>query len=341
MQRVGHALCSSRDATALPAHGRRRANAGPHMRVPPPACRHHRESGTPRAARETRPSPLGHGRRRASAGPLMCAPPSACRDRGETCTPRAALSRATRPPSPATASGGSAPGRTCVCRYRRVAIATGPARTAQLAQRDRPPRPRRAEGQRRTAFLYAATGTSRSRRDLHAPCGSRDATALPSHSRRRASAGRTCVCNHRRVAIAARPARPVRLARRDRPPRPRPAESLRRAAHVFTAIGASQSLRDLHAPCGPRGATALPGHSRRSASAGQHMCASPSARRHCCETCTPRAAFATRPPSPATAGGGPAPGRTCVCCHWRAAVVADLHAPRSSRDATALPCHSC
>ena len=301
MQRVGHALCSSRDATAFPAHGRRRANAGPHMRVPPPACHHHCESGTPRAARETRPSPLGHGRRRASAGPLMCAPPSACRDRGETCTPRAALSRATRPPSPATASGGSAPGRTCVCRYRRVAIATGPARTAQLAQRDRPPRPRQAEGQRRTAFLYAATGTSRSRRDLHAPCGSRDATTLPSHSRRRASAGRTGVCNHRRVAIAARPARPVRLARRDRPPRPRPAESLRHphmclppsarrdrgetctpvrlalrdrpprlqpaegqrlAAHVCAAIGTSPSRRDLHAPCGSRGATALPGHSR-------------------------------------------------------------------------------
>ena len=35
--------------------------------------------------------------------------------------------------------------------------------------------------------------------------------------------GHTCVCRHRRAAIAARPARLVPLARRDHPPRPRPA----------------------------------------------------------------------------------------------------------------------
>jgi len=55
-----------------------------------------------------------------------------------------------------------------------------------------------------------------------------------------------------------------------------------------------------------------------------------------------RAARATRPPSPATAGGGPAQCSTCVCHHRRVATVPplrDLHAPGDSRGATALPGH--
>jgi hypothetical protein len=38
--------------------------------------------------------------------------------------------------------------------------------------------------------------------------------------------------------------------------------------------------------------------------------------------CTHRAARATRPHSPATAGGGPAPGGTCVCRHRRDVIAA-------------------
>jgi hypothetical protein len=91
----------------------------------------------------------------------------------------------------------------------------------------------------------------------------------------------------------------------------------RRAAHVCADTGASPSRRDLHTPCSSRDTIALPGHGRRRASAGPRICVPPPARRDSGETCTPRAAHPTRPPSPATAGGEPAPRRTCVCRHQR------------------------
>jgi hypothetical protein len=141
-----------------------------------------RDLHTPCSSRDTIALP-GHGRRRASAGPRICVPPPARRDSGETCTPRAA----------------HPPGRAYVCRHRRVAIAARPARPAQLTRRVRPPRPRPAESQRRTAR----------------------------------------VCRHRRVANAARPALPAQLTRRVRPPPPRPAESQRRAARVCAATSAA------------------------------------------------------------------------------------------------------
>jgi hypothetical protein len=115
---------------------------------------------------------------------------------------------------------------------------------------------------------------------------------------------------------------------------------MRRATHACAAIGASRSLRDLHAPCSSRDATALPGHGRQGTSAVLHMCVPPSARHRCCETCTTRAARAKRPPSPAMANGGPAPGRTCVCAAIGASSSPRLgvgHAPCSSRDAIAPP----
>ncbi len=94
-----------------------------------------------------------------------------------------------------------------------------------------------------------------------------DATDLLGHGRHRAGAGpHMCVPqqeSHYRsesgAPRAARPARPPRVSRT----RPRPAEGRRRAAHACAAIGASPSLRDLHAPCSSRGATALPGPGRR------------------------------------------------------------------------------
>ena len=219
--------------------------------------------------------------------------PPARRDRGETCTPRAA--RATRPPFPATAGGGPAPG----------------------------------------AQACATIGALPSLRDLHAPYGSRGATALPGHGQRRACATRTCVCRHRRVAIAARPARPVRLARRDRPPRPQPAGCQRRAAHVCVDIGASPLLRDLHAPCGFRDATALPSHGRRRTGAGPHMCVLPLACRRCGGPARPaQLARRDRPPRPQPLKGQRRAAHACSAT--RASPSARVgHAPCSSRDVTA------
>ncbi len=48
----------------------------------------------------------------------------------------------------------------------------------------------------------------------------------------------------------------------------------------------------------------------------------PSAQRDCSDTSTHRAARATRLHSPATAGGGPALGGTCVCHHRRDMIAA-------------------
>jgi hypothetical protein len=69
------------------------------------------------------------------------------------------------------------PGRTGVCRHRRVAIAVRPARPAQLTRRVRPPRPRPAEGQRRAAHVCANASALRSRGGLHDPCSLRDTAA--------------------------------------------------------------------------------------------------------------------------------------------------------------------
>ena len=185
----------------------------------------------------------------------MCVPPPARRDRSETSTHRAA--RATLPPSPATAGGGPALGGTCVCRRRRVAIAARQARTVPLARRDRPSLPRPVEGPRWAAHVCAAAGASRSQRNKHAPCRSRDATARPSYGRWRARAGR-----HMRVPPLARRDRSetsqtVPLVRATRPPSPATAGGGRRAAHVCAAAGASRSQRDKHAPYRLRDASAL------------------------------------------------------------------------------------
>ena len=128
---------------------------------------------------------LGHGQHRAGARPHMCMPTQErhhCSESGTLCAAHATL-----PPSPPTAGRGPMQGHTCVCRHQRVAITASRARLTQLV----PPRPRPAEGQRRTAHVCAAISVSRSWRDLHAPCSSesRDATALPGHGQRRVSAG--------------------------------------------------------------------------------------------------------------------------------------------------------
>jgi hypothetical protein len=135
--------------------------------------------------------------------------------------------------------------------------------------------------------------------------------------------GGTCVCRRRRAAIAARLARTVPLARRDCPPQPRPAEGPRRAAHAGAATGASRSQRDEHAPCRSLARRDRPPQPRpQRARAWRHMCVPPSACRDRSETTTHRAARATRSPSPATAGRGPARGGACVCRHGRVAIAA-------------------
>jgi hypothetical protein len=196
------------------------------------------------------------------------------------------------------------------------------------AQRGRPPQPALAESARRAVHVCAAAGASRSRRDVNALCRPHNTTALSSRRWRRARAVRPmcvlqparrnrggtstccaaratercdhpppagdggghaprgpCVYRRRRVAIAAGRARAVQPPRRDRPPRPALAEGARRAAHVCAASGASRSRRDEHALCHPRDG-------------------------------------ATRPPSPAGAGGGHAPCGPCVCHRLRIAIAA-------------------
>ena len=122
--------------------------------------------------------------------------------------------------------------------------------------------------------------------------------------------GRTCVCRHRRVTIAARPARHAHLAQRVRPPRPRPAEGRLRAAW-------------------------------------QHMRVPPTHHHHG-ETGTSSASHLTRPPSPsATADGLHIPpatlaeGSTARPHHvphcWRVAFVRDGHIKCRPLSAVALP----
>ena len=96
--------------------------------------------------------------------------------------------------------------------------------------------------------------------------------------------------------------------------------------------------RCIYAACGPpappkaarQGAASLHHCAARRARAGRHgRCVPPAARRDRGETSMPRAARATRPPYPATAGGGPVPGGTC--CHRRVAIAARRPVPLSRR----------
>ena len=127
------------------------------------------------------------------------------------------------------------------------------------------------------------------------PTSSATANIGPAH-------GRTCVCRHRSVTIAASRARSVQLARRYRLPRPRPAEGQCRATHACAATSVSPSLRVGHASRSSRDATVPP---RPRPAEGQRRTA------HVCAAIS-------------------------VSRSWR-----DLHAPCSSesRDATALPGH--
>ena len=94
-------------------------------------------------------------------------------------------------------------------------------------------------------------------------------SSSPATAGREPAPGRAYVCRHRRVAIAARPARPAQLTRRIRP---RPAESQRRAAHVCRHRRVAIAAR----PARPAQLTRRV-HGRRRASAGPHVCVPPPA----------------------------------------------------------------
>ena len=177
-------------------------------------CRHRRVTIAARPARHAhlarRVHPPGHGRQRSSAGPHM--PPAALTE-GHTArthlvplrarhvrarTGTSSAVRALQSPSPAALAS---PQGSTTCLWR-VAIAARQARTVQLTRRNRPPphtQPWPGEGLPGVAHTCAATDASRLQREKHAPCCSRDATALPSHGRWRARAGQ-----HMRVPPPAR-----------------------------------------------------------------------------------------------------------------------------------------
>ncbi len=85
--------------------------------------------------------------------------------------------RRNHPPLPPLAEG-RAPCGPCVCSCLRITIAAGRARAVPPARHDRPPQPALAEGAHRMAHVSAAGGTLRSRREGHAMCHPRYATAL-------------------------------------------------------------------------------------------------------------------------------------------------------------------
>ena len=151
--------------------------------------------------------------------------------------------------------------------------------------------------------------------------------------------GTACVCRHGRVAIAARQARAVPLERRDRPPLPRPAKGLRRAAHACAAIGTSRSKRARHAPCRSRDAIALPSHGRgRPAPGGTCWCRSRRPAIAARRARTVPLARHHRPPQPR-----PVEGQRCAvyACAASGASLSqrDKHAQCCSRNATDLPSH--
>ena len=136
--RVVHSSCRSSDVTSFPGAGRRIGGPAPGVL----------RARVPRLA--------------------ACVPPAARRDRGETSTPRAA--RASRPPSPAPADGGSAPGGTCVCPHlpSRHRGEPRPPRAARATPR-RPSLPGRpTEGPHLAAQVCAPSCESPSLRAEHA-----------------------------------------------------------------------------------------------------------------------------------------------------------------------------
>jgi hypothetical protein len=90
----------------------------------------------------------------------------------------------------------------------------------------------------------------------------------------------------------------------------------------FAACGASRSRRVGHVLCRPRGVTVLPSRRWRRVRTVRPMCVPPAARRDRGGTSTRCAARATRPPSPAGAGGGCAPCGPRVCRRRRVAIAA-------------------
>ncbi len=94
------------------------------------------------------------------------------------------------------------------------------------------------------------------------------------------------------------------------------------AACVCASGGASRARRDEHALWRPRDATAFPSRRWPWQRTVRPMCVPPAARRERGGTSPHCAAPATRPPSPAGAGGERVPCGRCVCRRRRVASVA-------------------
>jgi hypothetical protein len=202
----------------------------------------------------------------------------------------------------------------------RIAIAAGRARAVPSAQHDRPPRPALAEGARRAT----AGGASRSRRDEHALCRPRDATALPGRRQHRGrdvrpmfvppavrrERGRTST---RCAACATRPLSPAGNGGGHAPCGPRVCRRQRIAIVAGRARAVPPARHDHPTPPQPALAEAR---------AVWPICLPSALRRELSGTSTRCAARATQSPYPAGAGGGRAPCGPCVCRRLRIAIAA-------------------
>ena len=180
------------------------------MCVPPPTRQDRCKTCTPRASRATRPPSrprpaevqrrAAHAPSRADGGPhskdTPCATAGAsrsCENGHIKCRPRSAIAL------PSSAGLTARPHHVPLARRDRSETSTHRATHATQPPPPTHPPPWPGEGLPGVAHTCAATDASRLQREKHAPCCSRDATALPSHGLWRARAGQ-----HMRVPPPAR-----------------------------------------------------------------------------------------------------------------------------------------
>ncbi len=224
----------------------------------------------------------------------------------------AALAAGTAPPRPARSLARSlAPSLLLsLPRLFFLSYPNPPSPAVPPARRDRPPQPALAEGARRAAHVCAAASESRSRRDEHALCRPRDATALPSRRWRRARDVRPMYA----AGSASR-------SRQDEHALCHPHNVTAPSSRRLWRERAERPMRVPQAARRDRGGTSTRCAARAPARAVRLVCVPPAARRDRCGRSTRCAAFATRPPSPAGAGGGCSPCGSFVCLGRRRRVA--------------------
>jgi hypothetical protein len=266
-----------------------------------------------------------------------CVPggPRLCRTRRITIAAsraRPSAARATRSPPPATAGGWEcATGGRREYRIRRRHEPTSPCRRATL-----PPPPTTAGGELRACLPTYVPHPAR--RDRSEPSTSQslscDATDPACHGQRRDARRAAHVCT---ASFASRLPRaqhvPVQLVRRDRPRLLRPADgNVQRRDGRPTRVPHPAPHDRSTSRCRSCDATAPACHGRRQGCApgGTRVCRIPRVA-IVASRARPRAARATRPPPPATAGGEMRAGRPTWVPHRRLAIAANRARPSAAR----------